>query len=217
DIQQNEETGETTSEGVLESTPADASSVDGAILITNGIDSDLPAPPPELVENGIASKVEAEAIIANVEEDPIYDTADQVTKIEEKADNISHKSNSELETIVSFDKVDLDDEKIETHSEKTDSIKDEPVQEIIKAEPEPEPVEIAPAKSVSSILKTNDIEVPHELPKNNGKVKDTDISNPLNLVNLSVEEMRQKLSTKKRVNKFKDMNLKEKHEILEKL
>ncbi|XP_036359844.1 caldesmon isoform X6 [Octopus sinensis] len=270
---QNAETGETTSQGIAS----------GTTLITNGLSEDLPAPPPELIENGHEPTVErvtvseVESEVKNIESDAIYDIPDAVPVLttdsgsvksgSEKSESDKQETNSIKTGSVKSEKVESekgdseraesekaesekgDSEKAESEraesekavsekcesekceSEKAESEKAESEKaesdivavvksdiESIKAEANISNNEVAgTAKSYITKIPLDDLDSSPSFVKAVREPKEIDVSDPLNFVNVSAEEMKQKILSKKKARKFKDMNLKEKHEILDRL
>ncbi|XP_036359842.1 Na(+)/H(+) exchange regulatory cofactor NHE-RF3 isoform X4 [Octopus sinensis] len=258
ETKQNAETGETTSQGIAS----------GTTLITNGLSEDLPAPPPELIENGHEPTVErvtvseVESEVKNIESDAIYDIPDAVPVLttdsgsvksgSEKSESDKQETNSIKTGSVKSEKVESekgdseraesekaesekgDSEKAESEraeSEKAESEKAESEKaesdivavvksdiESIKAEANISNNEVAgTAKSYITKIPLDDLDSSPSFVKAVREPKEIDVSDPLNFVNVSAEEMKQKILSKKKARKFKDMNLKEKHEILDRL
>ncbi|XP_036359841.1 Na(+)/H(+) exchange regulatory cofactor NHE-RF1 isoform X3 [Octopus sinensis] len=263
ETKQNAETGETTSQGIAS----------GTTLITNGLSEDLPAPPPELIENGHEPTVErvtvseVESEVKNIESDAIYDIPDAVPVLttdsgsvksgSEKSESDKQETNSIKTGSVKSEKVEsekgdseraesekAESEKAESEkavsekcesekceSEKAESEKAESEKaesdivavvksdiESIKAEANISNNEVAgTAKSYITKIPLDDLDSSPSFVKAVREPKEIDVSDPLNFVNVSAEEMKQKILSKKKARKFKDMNLKEKHEILDRL
>lgn len=243
ETKQNEETGETTSQEIAETATS-------STFITNGLSEDLPAPPPELIENGLETDTEKVAVSEaaskvnyviepkTFETDAIYDVPDAVPVIAggaalERIDSGSVKSASEKSESdkhetdsVKAESVKSESDKHERDSIKADSEKCESENagsvnsDSIKAVADTSIIEDAEPAKVSTVLKKvslSDLEVPPSLPETIPQVRDVDVSDPINYVNVSVEQMREKILAKKRTNKYSEMNLKEKYDMLNKL
>ncbi|XP_014784281.1 Na(+)/H(+) exchange regulatory cofactor NHE-RF3 [Octopus bimaculoides] len=242
ETKQNAETGETTSQGIASGATLITNGLSEDLPapppeLENGHEP--------TVEKVTVSEVESE-VLNDIENDAIYDIPDPIPVItdsgsiksgSEKSDLDKQETNSIKTGSIKSEKAESEkaesekavSEKCESEKAESEKAESEKAEsdivavvksdiESIKAEANISDNEVAgPATSYFTKVPLEDLDTPPSLVKAVKDPKEIDVSDPLNFVNVSAEEMKQKILSKKKIRKFKDMNLKEKHDILDRL